>query len=307
MALTRIHHVSQIAPDFDQAQHVYVDGMGLAVDLHRSPLPDGRPGDLEGTRALEFPIGEMFIEVSCPSPGGDSLVRQFLAERNDVGGMHHVAFASTDLQNDVQDLERKGLRFLAHPGGSGPLLVDPEMTMGLLIEIIADDHYYTHPMYRGDGVATGMAHIGIAARSEEEITDLFTGKFGFAADERAGRSAGTATPARSQQPPREADDDVSIVEFPFGGTVIEVSVPNDDVSGTARFLATRGALGAAWHHICPFAPDVHEFMDRGNAAGMRQLGSIPPRDVDARAVGWFHPRSALGTLIEVWNRAPNHP
>ena len=306
MALTRIHHISQIAPDFDQAQQVYTAGMGLAVDLHRSPLPDGRPGDLQGVRALEFPIGEMFIEVSCPSEG-DSPAQEFLAERNGVGGMHHVAFASTDLHGDAADLERKGLRFLSRQGNADPLLVDPETTMGLLIEIVADDHYHPHPHYRGTGLVTGMGHVGVAARSEEEVTDLFAGKFGFEVDSRAGRSAGASTSERSQEPPREADDDVSIVEFPLGGTVIEVSVPNDDVSGTARFLAGRGPLGAAWHHICPFAPDVHAFMDRGNAAGMRQLGTIPPKEEDARVVGWFHPRSALGTLVEVWNLPPNNP
>ena len=108
MALTRVHHVSQIAPDFDQAQHVYVDGMGLAVDLHHSPLPDGRLGNLPGTKALEFPVGEMFIEVSCPSMN-DSPLHQFLSERNGVGGMHHVAFASTDIRADVADLEARGV------------------------------------------------------------------------------------------------------------------------------------------------------------------------------------------------------
>ena len=306
MALTRIHHVSQIVPDFDQTQQVYAAGMGLAVDLHRSPMPDGRPGDLRGTRALEFPIGEMFIEASRPT-GEDSLAQEFLAERNGVGGMHHVAFSSTDLQGDVADLERRGLRFLSRPGDAGPLFVDPETTMGLLIEVIADDGYHPHPIYRGTGIATGMGHVGVAARTEDEVRELFAGKFGFQVDERAGRSAGAEARERAEEPPREADDDVSIVEFPLGGTVIEVSVPNDDVSGTARFLAARGPLGAAWHHICPFAPDVHTFMDRGNAAGMRQLGSIPPREESTTPVGWFHPRSALGTLVEVWNRPPNSP
>ena len=124
--------------------------------------------------------------------------------------------------------------------------------MGLLIEIIEDDHYYTHPIYRGNGLVTGMAHIGIAARSEEEITDLFSRKFGVEVDERAGRSAGTTEAERpADQEPREADDDVSIVEFPFGGTVIEVSVPNDGISGTARFLAARG-----WQARCGMAPHL---------------------------------------------------
>jgi methylmalonyl-CoA/ethylmalonyl-CoA epimerase len=301
MAITRVHHVSQIGPDFEEAQKVYVAGMGLAVDQHRSPLPGGRPGDIEGTSSMEFPIGEMFIEVSVPA-NSDSAAGKFLAERNGVGGMHHVAFASDDLEADVKDLQAKGLRFLSRPDGdASPLYFDPETTLGLLMELVADDGYYPHPSYRGVGLATGMAHVGIAARSEEEVTDLFSHKFGLGKLERPeGSGAGTPISERGDAPQREADDDVTGVEFPCGGTIVEISVPNDDVSGTARFLASRGGL-AAWHHICPWAPDVHAFMDRGNAAGMRQLGSIPPKEETTQAVGWFHPRSALGTLIEVWN------
>ena len=307
MALTRVHHVSQIGPDFEVAQNVYANGMGLRVDHHRSPLPDGRPGDIDSTRSIEFPIGEMFVEVSRPlSP--DSEAGRFLEERNGVGGMHHVAFATTDIEADTKDLLAKGLRFLQRPEGStAPLYFDPETTMGLLIELIAEDDYHAHPFYRGDGLVTGMAHIGIAARDEKEVKDLFMGKFGMGIMDRPEGTGGAGTPIseRGDAPAREADDDVTGIEFPFGGTIIEISVPNDDVSGTARFLASRGGnLGAAWHHICPWAPNVHAFMDRGNAAGMRQLGTIPPREEREEVVGWFHPRSALGTLIEVWNIPP---
>jgi len=35
-----------------------------------------------------------------------------------------------------------------------------------------------------------------------------------------------------------------------------------------------------------------------------QIGSIPPKEVATTVIGWFHPRSCLGMLLEPWNRPP---
>ena len=99
-------------------------------------------------------------------------------------------------------------------------------------------------------------------------------------------------------------DPVHLVEFPLGGTVIEISIPTTEDSGTARLVARKGPLGAVYHHTCPFTPDVHAFIDQAVNAGLQQIGSIPPREEQTRVVGWLHPRSCLGMLIEVWNRPP---
>jgi hypothetical protein len=45
-------------------------------------------------------------------------------------------------------------------------------------------------------------------------------------------------------------------------------------------------------------------MDQAEAAGLQQIGQIPPRGERDMVVGWLHPRSCLGMLIEVWNRRP---
>jgi hypothetical protein len=42
----------------------------------------------------------------------------------------------------------------------------------------------------------------------------------------------------------------------------------------------------------------------GKAAGLQQIGSIPPREQTTRATAWFHPRTCAGTLLEIWNRPP---
>ena len=97
---------------------------------------------------------------------------------------------------------------------------------------------------------------------------------------------------------------VHLLEFPIGGSVIEISIPTTTDSGTARIIAQRGPLGAVYHHSCPYTPDVYRFMARAEAAGLQAIGDLPPPGERPFVVGWLHPRSCLGMLIEVWNRPP---
>ena len=47
---------------------------------------------------------------------------------------------------------------------------------------------------------------------------------------------------------------------------------------------------------------VGSFTEEALAAGIQQIGSIPPKEERERVVAWFHPRSCLGMLVEAWNR-----
>ena len=85
MALTRVHHVGMVTGDLDYSRHILVDGFGLSVDEHRTPLPGGRLGH-DGTTVLEFPIGEMYYEVARPNDS-ESHPAHYLASTNGRGGI----------------------------------------------------------------------------------------------------------------------------------------------------------------------------------------------------------------------------
>ncbi len=299
MAFTRIHHVGMVTSDLDVARNLFCNGFGLSVDEHRTPWPDeGGAGSGSVTR-VEFPIGEMYYEVTRPNDSNSSAA-QFLSDTNGRGGIHYISIASSDLQADVQTLLGRGLRLKSDWDGTGPVFLDPASSQGLEIQIMPDDHYYVHPYYRGKGLVTGMAHVGLAARSAEEVREFWGGVFGFEEDKSMERGLDRAV----ERAPRPAGDPVHLVEFPLGGSVIEVSIPTTEDSGTARLVAQRATQGAVYHHTCPHAPDVHSFTDEALAAGIQQIGSIPPREERSRVVAWFHPRTCLGMLVEVWNRPP---
>ncbi|MBI2888187.1 MAG: VOC family protein [Chloroflexi bacterium] len=297
MSFTRVHHVGLVTGDLDQARHVFCDGFGLAVDEHRTPLPGRTKG---GDTVLEFPVGEMYYEVSKPS-NETSPAGRFMAESGGRGGMHYVAIASANIAEDVRRLTSHGVKLEGQWDGKGPVFLDKTTTLGLQLQITPEEHYYVHPHFRGNGNMTGMAHIGIAARSAAEIRHLWGEVFGLVEDKGAER--GLEPPARTGER-RAADDPVHLVEFPLGGTVIETSIPTTEDSGTARLVQTRATMGATWHHTCPYAPDGHRFLEDAVAAGIQQIGSVPPREQTRRITGWLHPRSCLGMLVEVWNRPP---
>src|SRR3989304_2215723 len=114
MAFTRIHHVGIITPSLEEAQKVFAQGFGLAVDRRRSPLPGGRKGSFDNVATLEFPVAELYLEASKPNDATGEAGR-FLGERAS-GGIHHLCLASDDLGNDVRLLQQKGIGLRADVG-----------------------------------------------------------------------------------------------------------------------------------------------------------------------------------------------
>jgi len=309
MAFTRVHHVGLVNGDLEHARHILVEGFGLSVDEHRTPLPQGRPG-YDSTTILEFPIGEMYYEVAKPN-ASDSEAARYLASTNGRGGMYYIALATNDIAGDIQGILSRGGKLKGDWDGKSPVFLDPNTSLGLRIQITSDDNYFVHPYFKGNGTCMGMAHIGIAARDPEESRRFWGGILGLRED-LVTRSRGGDWAQRREQdegdpnrPRRAADDPVYILEYPIGGTVIEISHPTSTDSGTARLVASRATLGAVYHHTAPFAPDVHRFVEQAVPAGLEQIGSIPPREVSTTATAWFHPRTCLGMLLEPWNRPPS--
>ena len=308
MAITRVHHVGLVNGDLEHARRILVDGFGLSVDEHRTPLPQGKPG-YDGTTILEFPIGEMHYEVARPNDS-DSQPAQYLASTNGRGGMYYISLATDDIASEIQGLLSRGGKLMGDWDGKGPIFLDPSTSLGLRIQITPEDNYFVHPYFKGNGTCMGMAHIGIAARDPEESRSFWGGILGVREDLAQRSGGGDFEERRAQgdrdpsEPRRAANDPVYILEYPIGGTVIEISHPTTTDSGTARLVASRATLGAVYHHTAPWAPDVHRFIEQAVTAGMEQIGSIPPKEISPRATAWFHPRACLGMLLEPWNRPP---
>ena len=308
MTITRVHHVGLVNGDLEHSRHILVNGFGLSVDEHRTPYPAGKLG-YDNTTILEFPIGDMYYEVAKPNDSvSDSA--QFLDSTKERGGIYYLSLASNDIANDIHEILRRGGKLSGEWDGNSPVFLDPNTSLGLKIQIAPEDNYFVHPYYKGNGICTGMAHIGIAARDPNESKSFWGDILGLRED-KAMRSDSKDWDERIEEDGRvtsesreAADDPVYVLEYPLGSTVIEISHPTTNDSGTARLVASRAPLGSVFHHTAPFTRNVHRFVDQAIKAGMEQIGTIPPEGSSETIVGWFHPRACLGMLLEPWNRPP---
>ncbi len=91
------------------------------------------------------------------------------------------------------------------------------------------------------------------------------------------------------------DQGVRGIVLDAGDGAIELLEPIRDDTGAARFLKERGE---DIHHVCFETDDVAAELQRAKALGM-QLIDETPRHGLAGMVGFIHPRSSHGVLVEL--------
>ena len=85
------------------------------------------------------------------------------------------------------------------------------------------------------------------------------------------------------------------IKVGLGKTRVEVLIPADETSGTARFLARNGP---GLHHIGYACADVGEEAARIEKTGMRRI-DLGPIDGRRLSAAFFHPKSVNGILTEL--------
>ncbi|HEX4951908.1 MAG TPA: methylmalonyl-CoA epimerase [Thermoanaerobaculia bacterium] len=124
-----LDHIGIAVASLDEARKFY-EGLGLTV-AHVEELA------AEGVRVAVIPCGSTRIELLEPlSP--DSVVGRFLARRGP--GVHHLCFATGDVDGDSEQLRAKGLEVLREQPTEGAegcrvQFVHPKSTGGVLVEL----------------------------------------------------------------------------------------------------------------------------------------------------------------------------
>ncbi len=89
---------------------------------------------------------------------------------------------------------------------------------------------------------------------------------------------------------------VRIASFAAGPGYVEVLTPIDPTTGVARYLASRGP---GVHHVAFAVPDVATGLRQAEAAGFELIDREPRRGIHGWRVGFLHPRSCGGVLVEL--------
>ncbi len=296
---TRIHHLGLVVGDLEAAKKLWLDTYGFRVDESRSPLPNGREVSLDNVSILDIPVGEGELEINKANDMTTGTGR-FLERRG--AGPHHLCLYSDDIDADVARLKAAGNQVIMaasgsrdQNGGSRVAFCHPRTNLGFLLEIWQNMpvNGVTPPIPHGQGGKfTHFHHVGVVCATHEEALKLFRDQYGLPVDE-------VRTPLPLGRYVQL--DNVRILEFPIGQSRIEVSIPQDQTSGTARFLATRGS---GIHHVCFYSQDIEYDANRLRAAGLQQLGEVSPARPGASRVTFFHPRSNMGLLVELWQDIP---
>lgn len=129
-----------------------------------------------------------------------------------------------------------------------------------------------------------LDHVGVVAHAWEEAHDVLVQRLGFPLE-----LSRTRMPEGNLYEPQNTR--IYFVKVGLGETLIEILIPQDTVSGIARYLAKRGP---GLHHLGYACDDVPEEVRRLSDQG---LEPIPIGDM-LNGV-FFYPKTAMGILTEL--------
>jgi methylmalonyl-CoA/ethylmalonyl-CoA epimerase len=137
--ILRLDHVAIAVPDLSAAIRRFSEDLGIAV-AGMEDVPTER------TSTAFLPIDGTRLELVHPM-NGEGPIAGFLAKRGP--GLHHLCFATDDLDRDVARLRARGYIFLSDapkPGAHGTrvIFVHPKSFDGVLVEL-AEHPAETHP------------------------------------------------------------------------------------------------------------------------------------------------------------------
>ena len=126
-----LDHVAIAVRDLEARLAEY-DRLYGAVALYRESVED------QGVEEAMVAVGGSFVQLIQPLTE-ESPVGRFLERRGE--GLHHVAFAVTDIEASLAHLKAEGARLVdekPRPGGRGSLIafVHPKAFAGTLVELV---------------------------------------------------------------------------------------------------------------------------------------------------------------------------
>jgi methylmalonyl-CoA epimerase len=137
----------------------------------------------------------------------------------------------------------------------------------------------------GLGIAK-IHHVAIIVRDLDVALDLYRDKLGL----------------EVEAVMNMAYDHVTIGFLPVGETKIELVMPTDNTTGTARFLESKGE---GFHHVCFEVLDIQASLDRLASMGLTLIDTAPRKGGEG-PVAFVHPKSCHGVLVELIE-APGGP
>jgi methylmalonyl-CoA/ethylmalonyl-CoA epimerase len=128
--ITKIDHLGIAVPSLDQAVPYYEKALGLKCERREEVAA-------QKVRTAFFSVDGVHLELLEPT-SPESPIAKFL-EKNPGGGIHHIAFGSDNVENQLRQASDAGVKLINEKpfDGAGDKLVaflHPKSTFGVLTE-----------------------------------------------------------------------------------------------------------------------------------------------------------------------------
>jgi len=134
--IQHIDHLGIAVQSLDESIPFYEKTLGLKCE-HREEVASQK------VRTAFFHCGEVHIELLEPT-SPESPIAKFL-EKNPAGGIHHIAFATNDIDGQLQQAKEAGTKLIHEvpfEGAAGKMVafLHPKSTFGVLMELCTNKH-----------------------------------------------------------------------------------------------------------------------------------------------------------------------
>ena len=135
--IQKIDHLGIAVKSLDEAVPYYEQALGLKCE-RREEVPSQK------VRTAFFQVGGVHLELLEPTDP-ESPIARFL-EKNPAGGIHHVAFGTSDVAGQLAQASKAGVKLIHEKpveGAGGKLVafLHPKSTFGVLTEFCAPKNH----------------------------------------------------------------------------------------------------------------------------------------------------------------------
>ena len=229
-------------------------------------------------------LGGFAIEMIEDLPGQHTFVNKFIEKHGE--GMHHLSIEVDHLKPLTDAMKRDGVRIVdeqTFPDGSATAFISPRSAFGALIQFWQVPHFDDpKPPPAPDGLAR-FDHVSIAIRDMRKAFDFFRRSF----------------PATVGREPHLASEGFILGSLNIEGFKLEF-IQSPGTGGKADFVGNFiEKYGEGLHHMTINLKQFDQTLRKLKADGVR----IVDESKNWRGEGEFYisPRSAFGTLIQVWD------
>jgi methylmalonyl-CoA/ethylmalonyl-CoA epimerase len=137
--LQGINHIGIAVKDLEVSKQRYAQ-LFRVEQFHEETI------EMQKVRIASFSLNGVLIELTA-AISDDSPIAQFIAKRGE--GIHHIAFTSNAIEDDLSHAEQQGIRLINHipvPGAHDMQIafLHPSSTGGVLMEFCQPNNTETH-------------------------------------------------------------------------------------------------------------------------------------------------------------------